>query len=129
MKKDGIQTRNRKLSSKSKKKKGFTGFEGMMRPLDKAGFGFPGSNFGAGMSPYMAYQNNMQSMGAPGFVSPQMGMGGMSALGMGNLAISSAAAPSAMVSRTSEVRAQNSAAFSSGSAPEIGKLESQSGIV
>ncbi|XP_043217594.1 GATA-binding factor C-like isoform X3 [Amphibalanus amphitrite] len=100
MKKDGIQTRNRKLSSKSKKKKGFTGFEGMMRPLDKAGFGFPGSNFGAGMSPYMAYPNNMQSMAAPGFVSPQMSMSGMSALGMGNLAISSAAAPGAMGWRT-----------------------------
>ncbi|XP_037091922.1 GATA-binding factor C-like isoform X2 [Pollicipes pollicipes] len=98
MKKDGIQTRNRKLSSKSKKKKGFTGFESMMRPLDKAGFGFPGSNFGAGMSPYMAYQNNMQSMGPGGFVSPQMGMGGMGALGMGNLAISSA--PGAMGWRT-----------------------------
>lgn len=99
MKKDGIQTRNRKLSSKSKKKKGgFAGFEGMMRPLDKSGFGFPSAaQFGAaGMSPYMAYQNQMPAMGT-GFVSPQMGMGGMG-LGMGNLAISSAA-PSAMVSK------------------------------
>lgn len=97
MKKDGIQTRNRKLSAKSKKKKGAGGFgfEGMMRPMDKA-FGFPGAQFGAGMSPYMAYQNNMQSMSS-GFVAPQMGMGGMG-LGMGNLAISSA--PSAMGWRT-----------------------------
>merc|ERR1711911_357348 len=49
MKKEGIQTRNRKLSSKSKKKKGCLGFQDVMGPLDKAAAaaaaaaaGFPG---------------------------------------------------------------------------------------
>jgi hypothetical protein len=57
MKKEGIQTRNRKLSSKSKKKKGggCLGLGGVMgdiiKPLqDKGGFG--GSPFGAAMSDF-----------------------------------------------------------------------------
>ena len=62
MKKEGIQTRNRKLSAKSKKKERY-GIQEFIRPMEKVGFGFPGSNFTPGMSPYMAYQNNMQSMG------------------------------------------------------------------
>ncbi|KAF0310040.1 GATA-binding factor 2 [Amphibalanus amphitrite] len=62
MKKEGIQTRNRKLSAKSKKKERY-GIQEFIRPMEKVGFGFPGSNFAPGMSPYMAYQNNMQSMG------------------------------------------------------------------
>merc|ERR1740128_513269 len=65
MKKEGIQTRNRKLSSKSKKKKGCLGFQDVMGPLDKAAAaaaaaaGFPsfaaaaGSNLGASMSHYV----------------------------------------------------------------------------
>lgn len=56
MKKEGIQTRNRKLSSKSKKKKGMggscmpmgshLGVSDLMKPLDPSksfGGGFPGS--------------------------------------------------------------------------------------
>lgn len=54
MKKEGIQTRNRKLSSKSKKKKGVGGgclslsgvMSEMMKPLDPSGKGvggYPGS--------------------------------------------------------------------------------------
>lgn len=56
MKKEGIQTRNRKLSSKSKKKKGMTGgclpigshlgMSDLMKPLDHSkafSGGFPGS--------------------------------------------------------------------------------------
>lgn len=62
MKKEGIQTRNRKLSAKSKKKERY-GIQEFIRPMEKVGFGFPGSNFASGMSPYMAYQNNMQTMG------------------------------------------------------------------
>lgn len=104
MKKDGIQTRNRKLSSKSKKKKGFIGLDSMMRPLDKSGFGFGAANFGpSGMAPYM-YQNGAQmgaaaaaaAAAAAGFgphLSPQMGavgaVGGMGALGMGQFGIAS----------------------------------------
>ncbi|XP_037092438.1 GATA-binding factor 2-like [Pollicipes pollicipes] len=62
MKKEGIQTRNRKLSAKSKKKERY-GIQEFIRPMEKVGFGFPGSNFAPSMAPYMAYQNNMQSMG------------------------------------------------------------------
>ncbi|XP_044264886.1 GATA-binding factor C isoform X3 [Tribolium madens] len=56
MKKEGIQTRNRKLSSKSKKKKSggsclsLGGMMGdMMKPLDSSKGGFGGGGFGGGM--------------------------------------------------------------------------------
>jgi GATA-binding protein 2 len=56
MKKEGIQTRNRKLSSKSKKKKSggsclsLGGMMGdMMKPLDSGKGGFGGGGFGGGM--------------------------------------------------------------------------------
>jgi GATA-binding protein 2 len=112
MKKEGIQTRNRKLSSKSKKKKGLGhnggmvghglhGFQDMMKPLDKNSFpGFAaaaaaaaGSNHlgPSAMSHYM-YNSNMHagSMHHAGtFVSPpphhpSMHMSGMSSLGLGS---------------------------------------------
>ena len=102
MKKEGIQTRNRKLSSKSKKKKGCLGFQDVIGPLDKAAAaaaaaaaGFPsfaataGSNLGASMSHYV-YNGQMHphgsSMGAGGFVTagpppsmhhPMTSMGGL----------------------------------------------------
>jgi len=52
MKKEGIQTRNRKLSSKSKKKKGSLGIPDVIKPLDKTAF----SSFNpaaSSMNPYM----------------------------------------------------------------------------
>ncbi len=54
MKKDGIQTRNRKLSSKSKKMKGMKGgvggFPDVFRPLDRAAFGALNAAWGPGVS-------------------------------------------------------------------------------
>ena len=112
MKKEGIQTRNRKLSSKSKKKKGCLGFQDVIGPLDKAAAaaaaaaaGFPSfasagsAGLGASMSHYV-YNGQMHahgtSMGAGGFASapsmhhPMSSMGGLglgsssSALGLGS---------------------------------------------
>lgn len=90
MKKEGIQTRNRKLSSKSKKKKGMLGFPDMLKPFDAVGFGGFGSS-GSGfssMTPYM-YGGQMHSSGmASGFMSgpPVHGMSAaatMSGVGLG----------------------------------------------
>lgn len=77
MKKEGIQTRNRKLSSKSKKKKGCLAIPECLKPLDK-----PFSSFGpAGqlgsmsmtMNHYMHQGNMPISMaGSPFVTSPPM---------------------------------------------------------
>jgi len=97
MKKDGIQTRNRKLSSKSKKKKGMLGFPDMLKPLDRSGFGgFGSSGFGFGST----YGHSMYGGQMPGgqmgcFMSapPMHGMSAaLSGFGQG---LSSAAATSA----------------------------------
>lgn len=98
MKKEGIQTRNRKLSQKSKKKKGMLGFPDMLKPLDKGGFGgfgTGGSGFGS-MSHYMYGGQMHGSSMAGGFMSapPMHGMSAMSG-GLGSLGLSSAAAASA----------------------------------
>ncbi|KAK8748325.1 hypothetical protein OTU49_016076 [Cherax quadricarinatus] len=100
MKKEGIQTRNRKLSQKSKKKKGMLGFPDMLKPLDKGGFGgFGTGGFGTGgsgfgsMSHYMYGGQMHGSSMAGGFMSapPVHGMSSMSG-GLGSLGLSSAAA-------------------------------------
>ena len=57
-----LSANQKKSAAKSKKKERY-GIQEFIRPMEKVGFGFPGSNFTPGMSPYMAYQNNMQSMG------------------------------------------------------------------
>lgn len=100
MKKEGIQTRNRKLSSKSKKKKGGAGL-GMalpdcIKPLDKgfSSFSPAGHQFASSMSMSMTmnhymHQSNMNmpiSMGGTFVTSPPMHMGsstGLSSLGLG----------------------------------------------
>ncbi|XP_069162338.1 trans-acting T-cell-specific transcription factor GATA-3 [Procambarus clarkii] len=87
MKKEGIQTRNRKLSQKSKKKKGMLGFPDMLKPLDKGGFGgfgTGGSGFGS-MSHYMYGGQMHGSSMAGGFMSgpPVHGMSAMSGVGLG----------------------------------------------
>jgi len=106
MKKDGIQTRNRKLSSKKKKK-------GMLFPADMlrcdktgaagaaGGFGGFGGHFGghmysmyggaaaASMAASMAATMAMGSGHQGGYHQPHPGMHGMSSLGLGG-----AAAPS-----------------------------------
>ncbi|XP_066964149.1 GATA-binding factor 1-B-like isoform X1 [Macrobrachium rosenbergii] len=97
MKKEGIQTRNRKLSQKSKKKKGMLGLPDMLKPLDKGGFGgfgAGGSGFGS-MSHYMYGGQMHGSSMAGGFMSapPMHGMS-MSG-GLGSFGLSSAAAASA----------------------------------
>ncbi|XP_042234390.1 GATA-binding factor 3-like [Homarus americanus] len=97
MKKEGIQTRNRKLSQKSKKKKGMLGFPDMLKPLDKSGFGgfgTGGSGFGS-MSHYMYGGQMHGSSMAGGFMSgpPVHGMSAMSG-GLGSLGLSSASAAS-----------------------------------
>ena len=99
MKKEGIQTRNRKLSSKSKKKKGMLGFPDMLKPLDKSfgGFGGGGGGFSASMSHYMYGGQMHGSSMAGGFMSgPAMhGMGSMSGLGLGLSSTSQIQIPSA----------------------------------
>ncbi|XP_064078876.1 GATA-binding factor C-like isoform X2 [Macrobrachium nipponense] len=98
MKKEGIQTRNRKLSSKSKKKKGMLGFPDMLKPLDKGGFGgfgTGGSGFGS-MSHYMYGGQMHGSSMAGGFMSapPMHGMS-MSGVGLGLSSTSQIQIPSA----------------------------------
>ncbi|XP_037281370.1 endothelial transcription factor GATA-2 isoform X2 [Rhipicephalus microplus] len=99
MKKEGIQTRNRKLSSKSKKKKGGAGSLAMalpdcIKPLDKgfSSFSPTGHQFASSMSMTMnhyMHQGNMNmpiSMGGTFVTSPPMHMttaSGLSSLGLG----------------------------------------------
>ncbi|KAF2359614.1 Zinc finger GATA-type [Trinorchestia longiramus] len=67
MKKEGIQTRNRKLSSKSKKKKGLLGFPDMLRDKNGpggAGFGGFGSPAGGFSAMYSMYGNHMAAAAA-----------------------------------------------------------------
>ncbi|CAB3361335.1 Hypothetical predicted protein [Cloeon dipterum] len=102
MKKEGIQTRNRKLSSKSKKKKGGNGMgpgvmgpglglPDMMKPLDKSafpGFGAAGNHLGPSMSHYM-YNSNMHasSMHHAGSFAPPPHHASMHMSGMGSLGL------------------------------------------
>ncbi|XP_059484949.1 GATA-binding factor 2-like isoform X2 [Neocloeon triangulifer] len=102
MKKEGIQTRNRKLSSKSKKKKGNgmggpgvmgpgLGLPDMMKPLDKSGFpgfGGAGNHLGPSMSHYM-YNTNMHagSMHHAGSFAPPPHHASMHMSGMGGLGL------------------------------------------
>lgn len=98
MKKEGIQTRNRKLSSKSKKKKGMLGFPDMLRPLDKSGFGgFGSSGFGFGStgSPYGMYGSQMPGSQMGCFMSAPPMHGMSSALSGFGQGLSTAAAASA----------------------------------
>uniref|UniRef100_A0A182J6K4 Uncharacterized protein n=1 Tax=Anopheles atroparvus TaxID=41427 RepID=A0A182J6K4_ANOAO len=103
MKKEGIQTRNRKLSSKSKKKKGIPGsclplgshLGDLMKPLDhKPSFpgGFPGSmgqhsHLSGGLHPAHThmhggwYTTGMGALGTSGGL--QNGFGGAGSLGGG----------------------------------------------
>ncbi|KAK8762341.1 hypothetical protein V5799_026391, partial [Amblyomma americanum] len=99
MKKEGIQTRNRKLSSKSKKKKGGAAGLAMalpdcIKPLDKgfSSFSPAGHQFASSMSMTMnhyMHQGNMNmpiSMGGTFVTSPPMHMTsatGLSSLGLG----------------------------------------------
>ncbi|XP_037943837.1 GATA-binding factor C-like [Teleopsis dalmanni] len=86
MKKEGIQTRNRKLSSKSKKKKGLGGAclpigshlgMGDFKPLD------PSKGFGGGFSASMAQHGHLSSGLHPAHAHMHGGWytGGMGALG------------------------------------------------
>eukprot|EP00096_Caligus_rogercresseyi_P016490 TRINITY_DN917_c0_g1_i2.p1 TRINITY_DN917_c0_g1~~TRINITY_DN917_c0_g1_i2.p1 ORF type:complete len:422 (-),score=150.07 TRINITY_DN917_c0_g1_i2:430-1695(-) len=60
MKKDGIQTRNRKLAAKARKK--HVGMHDFFKPLHEARFGpYPGSGYFGNMSQY--YGHNMMSSG------------------------------------------------------------------
>ncbi|CAN8018871.1 unnamed protein product [Ixodes persulcatus] len=93
MKKEGIQTRNRKLSSKSKKKKGLTmSLPDCIKPLDKgfSSFSPAGHQFASSMSMTMnhyMHQGNMNmpiSMGGTFVTSQHMGSAaGLSSLGLG----------------------------------------------
>lgn len=99
MKKEGIQTRNRKLSSKSKKKKGGAlglamGLPDCIKPLDKgfSSFSPAGHQFASSMTMTMnhyMHQGNMNmpiSMGGTFVTSPPMHMttaSGLSSLGLG----------------------------------------------
>ncbi|XP_066964148.1 GATA-binding factor 1-A-like isoform X2 [Macrobrachium rosenbergii] len=90
MKKEGIQTRNRKLSSKSKKKKGMMGFPDMLKPLDKSGFvglGTSGSGFGS-MSHYM-YGSQMHTSSVTGGFMPSAPPMPTMSTSLGGLALSS----------------------------------------
>lgn len=86
MKKEGIQTRNRKLSSKGKKKKGGLSIPDVLKPLDPSkSFGFAHSGqLSQAMSSMSAmsavnhymHGSNMGMMGGGHFMSSSMHMNG-----------------------------------------------------
>ncbi|CAM1324125.1 GATA3 (predicted) [Pycnogonum litorale] len=93
MKKESIQTRNRKLSSKGKRKKGSSyslSFADVMNPLDRSYASFGSTNHLTTSVPhhYMhhhSYQSNMMSaisMAGSSFVAPPMHMNTNSTSGM-----------------------------------------------
>ncbi|GIY46403.1 GATA-binding factor C [Caerostris darwini] len=97
MKKEGIQTRNRKLSSKSKKKKGGLAIPECLKPLDKpfSGFG-PGqlgsmSSMSVTMNHYMHQGNMPISMGGSFVSSSPMHMN--TAPGLSSLSLTSSGGP------------------------------------
>ncbi len=115
MKKDGIQTRNRKLSSKSKKKRGSV--VDFFSPFDSKSFysmgGGPGGvggamGGGAGMNggagggylPMTQYYGQMNSgFGAGMYAAPGTGLSGAASL-VGSAAAAAAAAPLLAASTT-----------------------------
>ncbi|GBN22326.1 hypothetical protein AVEN_52517-1 [Araneus ventricosus] len=98
MKKEGIQTRNRKLSSKSKKKKGCLAIPECLKPLDKpfSGFG-PASQLGSmssmsvTMNHYM-HQGNMP-ISVPGSFVSSSPMHMNTAPGLSSLSLTSSGGP------------------------------------
>ncbi|KAF8768357.1 GATA-binding factor 3 like protein [Argiope bruennichi] len=98
MKKEGIQTRNRKLSSKSKKKKGCLAIPECLKPLDKpfSGFG-PASQLGSmssmsvTMNHYM-HQGNMP-ISMPGSFVSSSPMHMNTAPGLSSLSLTSSGGP------------------------------------
>ena len=90
MKKDGIQTRNRKMSTKSKKKRGSDGALDLLKPCMDKPFGtFSPHNFNANMhAPMPTYMTGAGSLGSS-FMGGMGGMGGMSGMsgmsGMGGM--------------------------------------------
>uniref|UniRef100_A0A0K2UG40 GATAbinding factor 2like [Metaseiulus occidentalis] n=1 Tax=Lepeophtheirus salmonis TaxID=72036 RepID=A0A0K2UG40_LEPSM len=74
MKKDGIQTRNRKLAAKARKK--HVGMHDFFKPLHDARFGpYPGSGYFGNMSQY--YGHNMMSSGFMSSGGSSMAGGGL----------------------------------------------------
>ncbi|CAH1784051.1 unnamed protein product [Owenia fusiformis] len=75
MKKDGIQTRNRKMSTKSKKKRGGASMCDLLKPLDKPFSTFSPPNVSPAMHTPMGYMTGMSSMGhntlSGGYMQPQ----------------------------------------------------------
>ncbi|XP_068238509.1 GATA-binding factor 2-like [Palaemon carinicauda] len=90
MKKEGIQTRNRKLSSKSKKKKCMLGFPDMLKPLDKSGFvGFGTSSSGFGSMSHYMYGSQMHTTSVTGGFMPSAPPVHTMSSSLGGLALSS----------------------------------------
>ena len=114
MKKDGIQTRNRKMSTKSKKNKKGMQMSDFLKPLDNKFGGFPHMN---GMhAPMPTYMGGGSSLGGS-FVPPgghmqgaSLGHGGLSA-GFNNF---SSSIPSSFSSSFSSIPSISSSGFSSG---------------
>ncbi|XP_059091620.1 GATA-binding factor C-like isoform X2 [Tigriopus californicus] len=75
LKKDGIQTRNRKLASKSKKKR----MADFFKPLDSRFSAYAGMSAGSGYfaNPMTQYYGQMGQMGSQFMTSPHMTAGGL----------------------------------------------------
>jgi hypothetical protein len=82
MKKDGIQTRNRKMSTKSKKKRGCDSSLDYLKPcMDKPFGSFSPHNFNPSMhAPMPTYMSGAGSLGSS-FMGGMGGMGGMGSSG------------------------------------------------
>ena len=82
MKKDGIQTRNRKLSAKSKKKRG-TVMDFFTSPFDTKPFGFGSPMGGMGGHPMSSYYGATAMSSMAGLAGSQFGMAGSMYAGAG----------------------------------------------
>lgn len=118
MKKDGIQTRNRKMSTKSKKNKKGMVMADFLKPLDKSYGGFP-PNLNAMHAPMPTYMGGGSSLGGS-FVPPGAShMQGSSALGhhgglSGGFNNFASSIPSSFASSFSSIPNISSSGFSSG---------------
>ncbi|XP_060069179.1 transcription factor GATA-3-like isoform X1 [Ylistrum balloti] len=117
MKKDGIQTRNRKMSTKSKKKGKGMQMADFLKPLDKTFGGFH-PNMNAMHAPMPTYMGGSSSLGGS-YISPGSShMQGAGGIGHGSLGGGfnnfSSSIPSSFASSFSSIPSISSSGFSSG---------------
>lgn len=114
MKKDGIQTRNRKMSTKSKKNKKGMIMSDLLKPsLDKTFGGFP-TNLNAMHAPMPTYMGGGSSIGGGYFAHGSSHMQGSSGLGHSGFSSAYNNFPSSMSSSFSGISSNYNSGLASG---------------